>query len=593
MQILPTSGLILAAAALPASAQLNDTWLEYAPDPSLLSSPVISDATLETDLAWGDLDQNGLTDLVVARVQPIMASGKRTNLLLMNEGGVLTDRTTLYASASDVPGDAGFDTPTADRDVVVVDVNGDGWLDVVTSVGFGLVAEAKALSHPRVYINLGDDGSGNWLGLRYEEARIPVLINFVSGNPVAARFNAVAAGDVNGDGFADLSFGDHDASSSSPFGGEPANFDTDDRLFINDGNGFFTDATMTSLTPGMIASNFCNSTVIADFDGDGDGDIAKQTNGAPGGAAVTIRYNDDSAVGTFTSLQTAYVASAYNISAGDLNGDGRLDIVVSENGNDGVLYNSGNDGAGEVIWSPLQAFDFLVGGDDSFASNSLVADLDGDSRNDVLIADVDPQISGFNRRLHIYHNRGNTPSTAALLREERELSGAGGWIGAVGLTENDLKGTHDVAVFDIDGDGLDDLLVSRNAGTQAYRRIEHCQTNLGFGAPGVLLEVCGSKLGAGEPATVRLSGAPASSPAVMLVSLSAFPIFIDVIQDTVVAFPPVLQDVYVTDFTGALNLPLVGPNAAGTVVVQFLIANGMPTLFTTSNAVQVDFLGTN
>jgi hypothetical protein len=411
---LAVAGLLAPSAA----AQFNDQWTSFTPAPTLINAPAVSSSTLETDLAWGDLDQNGLVDLVVARVQPIMQGGTRTNMLLMSEAGVLVDRTGTLASASDVPGDQGFSTPTSDRDVVVVDVDGDGWLDVVTAVGFGLVAQPKHISHPRVYINLGTDVSGNWLGLRHEDARIPTLINFVSGLPVAARFNAVAAGDVDGDGDVDLYFGDHDGSPSNPFGGEPANLDTNDRLFINDGNGFFTDATMMAMTPAGVVSNFCNSAAIADFDGDGFADIAKQTNGVPGGAAATVAYGNGGPTASFGNPQTAYAGSAYAISTGDLNNDGRLDLVVSENGKDGVVYNTGTTG-GQVNWSPLVQFNFLSGGDDSFAANSLVADLDGDGLQDVLVADVDPQISGFNRRLHIYHNRGVQGTGAALLREER------------------------------------------------------------------------------------------------------------------------------------------------------------------------------
>ena len=46
---------------------------------------------------------------------------------------MLVDRTAAYATASDIAGDQGFMTPTNDRDVELVDVDGDGWLDVVTA----------------------------------------------------------------------------------------------------------------------------------------------------------------------------------------------------------------------------------------------------------------------------------------------------------------------------------------------------------------------------------------------------------------------------------------------------------------------------
>ena len=39
---------------------------------------------------------------------PFSTAGRRTNVLLMNEGGVLVDRTALFAQASDVLGDLGI-----------------------------------------------------------------------------------------------------------------------------------------------------------------------------------------------------------------------------------------------------------------------------------------------------------------------------------------------------------------------------------------------------------------------------------------------------------------------------------------------------
>ena len=72
----------------------------------------------------------------------------------MNEGGVLVDRTTQYATTTDVPGDQGFLTPTCNRHCVVVDVDNDGWPDVVTATALGDF-DPKNISHPRVYMNRG------------------------------------------------------------------------------------------------------------------------------------------------------------------------------------------------------------------------------------------------------------------------------------------------------------------------------------------------------------------------------------------------------------------------------------------------------
>jgi hypothetical protein len=46
----------------------------------------------------GDVNNNGWVDLIVMRKQPFTSPGKRVNVLFMNEGGVLVDRTAEYAS---------------------------------------------------------------------------------------------------------------------------------------------------------------------------------------------------------------------------------------------------------------------------------------------------------------------------------------------------------------------------------------------------------------------------------------------------------------------------------------------------------------
>ncbi|MCH8343880.1 MAG: VCBS repeat-containing protein [Planctomycetes bacterium] len=162
----------------------NTNWVQFADetDTRLVADPAVgADDVQEKDYAWGDVDQDGDIDLVVVRKQIGSTAGRRPNVLFMNEwiaeghaiNGVLVDRTEQYASDAD-DGGLGFLDETNDRDVALVDVNGDGWLDIVTAVAHGQ-GLPKTISHPRVYINKANDEMGDWLGFRYEEARIPPI----------------------------------------------------------------------------------------------------------------------------------------------------------------------------------------------------------------------------------------------------------------------------------------------------------------------------------------------------------------------------------------------------------------------------------
>lgn len=427
-----------------ASAQ-NVNWATFQEDASRLSASagLGSADPEEKDYAWADLDKDGWIDLVAVRKQPFTTSGRKVNVLFMNENGVLVDRTSQYAAASDVPGDQGFLTPTNDRDVVIVDVDLDGWLDVVTATTI-TPGQPKHLSHPRIYMNLGEIG-GVWQGLLYQEARTPDWGTF-------PNMCGIDAGDVTGDGYPDLYFAHYQQS---------ADVDLNDRLLINDGNGFFTDESTSRMTASMRGSSFGTTCSIEDFNGDGVNDILSVSGlgSTTGASRVAISYNNPNNEGFFNVLHEPYTGAPYHATAGDLNQDGMLDMIISDDGSDRYMLNMGNDAFGRVQWSP----DFTFGASDlGFASNNLVRDLDGDGWAEAIIADVDVDIGGCGRRLQIYHNRGGVVGGMVTLREE---TGGGSW-GAAGLPQ--LSGTHDVAIFDLDNDGDLDLVVGRCSGTRVF-----------------------------------------------------------------------------------------------------------------------------
>ncbi|MAB82012.1 MAG: hypothetical protein CMJ24_01075 [Phycisphaerae bacterium] len=400
----------------------------------------------EKDYAWGDVDKDGDVDLICVRKEPFTSAGRNANVLLMNESGVLVDRTTEYASTSDVAGDQGFLTPTNDRDVILVDLDGDTWLDMVTCPTL-TDNDQKHLSHPRVYMNLGESG-GLWLGFGYEDARIPTM------HPTAGpRFCSVAAGDIDADGDEDLYFGDYDS-------GPEQISDYNNRLLINDGNGFFTDESSSRMNEEMLLSAFGAASAIADMNNDGTLDVVKQTSLNPP-QHVAITYNGTSPEGDFVDYEEIDENQPYFISVDDLNGDGRMDIVVVDDGSDRYYLNEGNGSDGLADFSS-----YTLENSNGFGGNSLIVDLNDDGLNDIIVTDVDVDIAGCTRTTHIYRNLGDTPNVT--FSEQY-----------VGIDL--LQGVHDIAVFDINGDGVLDMVFGRCDSTEIY--IQEGPSGILFGYP--------------------------------------------------------------------------------------------------------------
>ncbi len=428
---------------LPSTMVLASDWVEFTNE---TGARLVADAGLgsndpeEKDYAWADVDQDGDVDLISVRKVIGSNSGSKRNVLFMNEDGALVDRTNEYATAA-TDGGNGFLDLTPDRDVALVDVNDDGWLDIVTVPAGAYSNLPKTISHPRIYINLGEDRDG-WLGFRYEEERIPQLV-------ADPNFCGVGTGDVNDDGSPDLYFGDY-------FNG------LGDRLLINDGAGFFTDETDARFpgNSGFLSSTFTTSTEIVDLNGDGYNDIIKAS--ALGPYELRAVYNDPDNPGFYpsTSMETVLSGSSYHVEIADLNNDGLMDIVEVDDGSDRYLLNEGNGANGRA--------DFHNGGSGStfenssgFGSNVAFGDLNRDGFQDVLIADVDVDLTACSgARTLVYRNLAN-PLIVSFDEDPANLP--------TGQNQGSpLAGTHDIAIFDINGDNWDDLVIGTCAGTTVW-----------------------------------------------------------------------------------------------------------------------------
>ena len=375
-----------------------------------------------------------------------------------------------------------------------------------------------------------------------------------------------------------------------------------DRLWVNDGTGHFSDESQSRMTSQMLLSAFGMALEIEDWNGDGVLDVMKDTAlNAP--QYVSISYNNPNNEGVFNLFEQVHSFAPYHIAGGDLNNDGMLDFISSDDGDDKYRYNTGNDAFGRVDFGSAKEY----GGagecsssgctDDGFGSNALIVDLDGDGWNDTIHCDVDVDIPSTQRRFHVYHNPGGAPGQQITLHEEQQFtSNSSGWKGVYGMNVSDQQGTHDIAVFDIDNDGDLDMLVSRFAGTDVWVNPDNpnppvvCQPTIGQGNLGsATLEICGQALASGNNATLTIENGSNNGIALLLVSISSNPV--PVFGGTLYTLPASLQLLLPLDNQGEISLNVPGGGGAVTLYAQAIVAatgGSVPSSLT--NALQIDLL---
>ena len=247
----------------------------------------------------------------------------------------------------------------------VADFNGDGIPDVVANDYFETGGN-------KLYLFPGN-GSGG-----FAIAPTPISLNpQVTANPYS-----IVAGDFNGDGKPDLAV----VSGNGAFASQVA-------ILLNNGSGF---AAPVSFAAG---ENGLNGIATGDFDGDGKLDLA-----VTGGNGTTVFHGAGN--GTFQMTQTYPTGSgSHAIIAVDVNGDGHLDLAVVGNGNVSILLNNGSGGFAAPIASP-------AGSTQAFAPNGnplnlATGDLNGDGKLDVVVSTAFYDSSTFAWQVGVLLGNGN------------------------------------------------------------------------------------------------------------------------------------------------------------------------------------------
>jgi len=200
---------------------------------------------------------------------------------------------------------------------------------------------------------------------------LPAALNFSTQSyPAGTAPAAVARADFNGDGKLDAVVADSGNTSTNDPGGLS--------VFLGNGDGTFQPAIPVNAGKNPV------SVVVGDFNGDGNGDIVVADAGdRPNGFISVLLGNGD---GNFQApIATSVGHAPFNLSVGDFDGDGKLDVAVSDFGNVapgdfGAAYILLGKGDGTFVAAvPVSAGENPV---------SLVsADFNGDGKLDLAVAD--------------------------------------------------------------------------------------------------------------------------------------------------------------------------------------------------------------
>ena len=174
---------------------------------------------------------------------------------------------------------------------------------------------------------------------------------------------------------------------------EPGSVDYQDRLYRNDGNGNFENA--TDSLPKITESTRCAA--VSDFDQDGDLDLFISSHAVPGkypvaGKSYVLRNDNGTFVDVTGNMLGEYSSKGLvtNASWSDCDGDGWMDLVLAvEWGPITVLKNEGGKRLRDVT------SEMGLSGFHGWWYDAVVADIDGDGDSDIVGCNL-----GLNTKYH-------------------------------------------------------------------------------------------------------------------------------------------------------------------------------------------------